>query len=248
MNRLDFMKQLEYLLQDIPDEEKADALAYYQDYLEEAGDDNEAQVIMEFGSPERIAAIIRSELCGDLEDGGSFTETGYQDERFREPGYQVAEHRNLPDISETAGFDEKKGKRPGGGWQDDSFWMRLLKVGGLLLAFAIIGPMVLGAGGAVVSVAAGLLITLAAIILLVGFGTIVLCLMAVVVIVFGISMLIVNPWSGVFLLGVGVFLLGCSFIGIALSILVYGRMVPFGIRSTTDGISRIFHRNKRRTQ
>ena len=67
MSRETFMKELEYLLQDIPDEEKEEALAYYRDYLEEAGDENEEQVIREFGSPERVAAIIRSDLDGNLE-------------------------------------------------------------------------------------------------------------------------------------------------------------------------------------
>ena len=38
MNREEFMKELEYLLSDIPDEEKAEAIGYYRDYLEEAGE------------------------------------------------------------------------------------------------------------------------------------------------------------------------------------------------------------------
>ena len=42
-----FIKELEYLLQDIPDEDKADAIAYYQDYLEEAGPENEEKVIQD---------------------------------------------------------------------------------------------------------------------------------------------------------------------------------------------------------
>ena len=54
-----FIKELEYLLQDIPDEEREEAIAYYRDYLEEAGSDNEEKVIEEFGSPERAAALIR---------------------------------------------------------------------------------------------------------------------------------------------------------------------------------------------
>ena len=98
MNRDTFMKELEYLLQDVPDEEKADALAYYADYLEEAGPDKEQQVLAEFGSPERIAAMIRADLAGHLEDGGGFTERGYEDERFREPNYSVAPRRALPDL------------------------------------------------------------------------------------------------------------------------------------------------------
>lgn len=93
MNRETFMKDLEYLLQDIPDEEKADALSYYADYLEEAGPENEEKVLKEFGSPERIAAIIRADLKGDLESGGGFTERGYEDDRFRQPELSAGPQR-----------------------------------------------------------------------------------------------------------------------------------------------------------
>ena len=50
-----FMKELEYLLQDIPDEEKADAIAYYRDYLEEAGpeEEEEAQGFWQPGADRR---------------------------------------------------------------------------------------------------------------------------------------------------------------------------------------------------
>lgn len=67
MNRTEFMKELEYLLQDISEEEKADAIAYYQDYLEEAGDEHEAEAIREFGSPERIAG---DDPCGVKRQSG----------------------------------------------------------------------------------------------------------------------------------------------------------------------------------
>ena len=77
MSKEEFMKELEYLLQDIPEEEKEDALEYYRDYLEEAGDQEE-QVLKEFGSPERIAAIIRADIAGHLEEGGEFTDHGYE--------------------------------------------------------------------------------------------------------------------------------------------------------------------------
>ena len=39
MSRDVFMRQLEYLLSDIPEYEREDALDYYRDYLEEAGVD-----------------------------------------------------------------------------------------------------------------------------------------------------------------------------------------------------------------
>ena len=65
MNKHEFMEKLEYLLSDIPEEDREDALAYYRDYLEEAGEDAD-EAIEEFGSPERIASIIRSDLAGNL--------------------------------------------------------------------------------------------------------------------------------------------------------------------------------------
>ena len=78
MTRDEFMKELAYLLQDIQDEDKDDAVQYYTDYFEEAGPDKEAEVIQELGSPERIAAMIRADIAGHLESGGEFTEQGYQ--------------------------------------------------------------------------------------------------------------------------------------------------------------------------
>ena len=53
------MKQLSYLLQDISDEDRTDALDYYENYLDEAGFGYETDITNELGSPERIAAIIR---------------------------------------------------------------------------------------------------------------------------------------------------------------------------------------------
>lgn len=62
MNREQFMKQLSYLLQDISDEDRTDALDYYENYLDEAGFGYETDITNELGSPERIAAIIRTSL------------------------------------------------------------------------------------------------------------------------------------------------------------------------------------------
>ena len=58
MNRQEFFRRLEYLLRGIPESERMDALAYYNDYFDDAGADNEQQVIFELGSPEAVAQII----------------------------------------------------------------------------------------------------------------------------------------------------------------------------------------------
>ena len=60
MNRKEFLDELAFLLQDIEDVERDEAIQYYQDYFDEAGIENEQQVINELGTPEKVAAIIKA--------------------------------------------------------------------------------------------------------------------------------------------------------------------------------------------
>ena len=61
MSRQEFMTQLESLLMGISEEERNEALNYYENYFEDAGQENEAQVIEELGSPEKIAVQIKAD-------------------------------------------------------------------------------------------------------------------------------------------------------------------------------------------
>lgn len=62
MNRKEFMDRLEYLLQDISQRDRIDALAYYNDYFDDAGEENEQEVIDSLGSPEKVAETIKEGL------------------------------------------------------------------------------------------------------------------------------------------------------------------------------------------
>lgn len=84
MNRKGFMDRLETLLAVIPEEEREEALQYYTDYFEDAGQENEEQVIKELGSPENVAAMIKADLKDDSAGNGEFTENGYSDARFEQ--------------------------------------------------------------------------------------------------------------------------------------------------------------------
>lgn len=81
MNRVEFMQELERLLWDIPESDRLDAIAYYHDYFDEAGPENETQVIRELGSPERVASIIKADLNTAGNERAEYTEQGYSDGR-----------------------------------------------------------------------------------------------------------------------------------------------------------------------
>lgn len=69
MNKEAFIRRLRELLAGLPQNEAAEAIQYYEDYFADAGTENEAKVIEELGSPEKVAANIRADLgMGGAED------------------------------------------------------------------------------------------------------------------------------------------------------------------------------------
>ncbi len=62
MNRADFMKQLESLLTGIAPTEREEAIQYYSDYFDDAGAENEQEVIEALGNPARVAENIKRDL------------------------------------------------------------------------------------------------------------------------------------------------------------------------------------------
>lgn len=64
MNKEEFLKSLEELLADISPAEKDEAMQYYREYFDDAGAENEADVIRELGSPEGVAHTIKEEIAG----------------------------------------------------------------------------------------------------------------------------------------------------------------------------------------
>lgn len=242
MNRDEFMERLEYLLSDIPEEEKADALAYYRDYLDEAGDEA-GQVIREFGSPERIASIIRAELSGNLEDGGAFTERGYEDERFKEPNYQVARRLDLPE--EQAGSRNKEDWKaaPSGEERKSEAprTSRTLKIVLWIILIIAASPFLLGAGGVAVGVAAAAAALMIGAVAVLGVLTLALLLAGAALCVVGILAMLRWLPGGLVMFGAGVVVIGLGILSLLVSILFYGKFIPWVIRGAVDTVSRMVH-------
>ena len=81
MNRLEFMKELARLLDDLPREEKIEILKYYNGYFDDAGQENEAAIIEELGSPAKVAASVKAGMDESSADHVEFTEKGVNDEK-----------------------------------------------------------------------------------------------------------------------------------------------------------------------
>ena len=83
MSRWEFMRQLEQLLSDISPNEREEALQYYNDYFNDAGMENEQEVIKALGSPEQVAKIVKDGLS-EGSSQGEFTENGFSSSRAKQ--------------------------------------------------------------------------------------------------------------------------------------------------------------------
>ena len=243
MRKEEFFRQLEYLLQDIPDAELDEAMTYYRDYLEEAGPENEEAVLREFGSPERIASIIRSDLNGNLEDGGSFTEKGYEDERFRDPNYQLANRLDLPEENGSGNrksnqnhdaeyvYEEKKEKPRTSG---------CLKLALIAILLVVASPFLFGAGWTVFGIAVAVIVVAAVLFFVAGLLTVVFLFASLVILGAGFASLVQNPVEAVFVIGLGLVFLGLSLAALVFSVWFYGKLIPWifrGIGRCLDAVS-----------
>ena len=268
MRKEEFLKQLAYLLQDISDEDREEAMSYYRDYLDEAGPENEEAVVEEFGSPERVAAIIRADVTGTLRDGGSFTETGFEDERFRDPNYQVAKRLDLPEEremkKENDGYQErhysgntykhdtyttdyreyyaeKESEHPKGSNAEKKRWAGSVWKGILLgVLLLIASPFIVGAAGVVLGAVGIAFAAIVCVIVLTAAAFIV----SVIVGTLGIGFVITAPLDSLFLLGIALIGIGLGLLGVALVAVTLGVILPFCTKAIWNGIRRLTGKGK----
>lgn len=111
MSRKEYMEQLDMLLRDIPHMERREALQYYEDYFEDAGEEHEADVIEELGSPEELAKKLREDL---KKEEGSQTQPQGQSQAQDSFHAQAHAKNQGPGVQNAAAGPAKK---PGNGYK-----------------------------------------------------------------------------------------------------------------------------------
>ncbi len=77
LDKREFLDRLQMQLADLTSDERREALEYYEEYFADAGEENEADVLISLGSPEQVAEQIKAGL--HKADEGMFTENGYRE-------------------------------------------------------------------------------------------------------------------------------------------------------------------------
>ena len=219
MSRKAFMARLDELLADITEAEKEEALSYYEEYFEDAGPENEEEVIQSLGSPEKGAATIKAGLSENAQEEGEFSETGYTNSY-----YDVKD--------EVATINKRKGL----GGIGTGGWVIILIL--CLFALPILGPLLLGVLGTIF----GLLVAVAAVIFAVLVTGIALVVAAVAMVAAGFATLFATPLVGVALIGAALLVAGIGILIAILGFWVVTKVIPPLFRGLVELIRKPFVR------
>ncbi len=256
MTREDFLRELAYMLQDVAEEEREEALAYYRDYLEDAGPEAEQEVLRELGSPAQVAATIKAGLGGS--DQGEFSEKGYGDPRYQGPMYPPGRgtERRQRQYHHSSGSQEAYEPGRGKGAEEPSgqTGRRFGKMSGGMIALLMIlcilaSPMILaiglGVGSGILGVLVGLVCTVLGLMLAVGLMALGFLIGGVICLGGGIFGWVFSPLGGAAACFVGVALLGLALLTLALAIWFYGTAVPAVCRWVGRGFRKLFGGRRR---
>ena len=221
MNRIDFMRRLEFLLSDLPENERREAVQYYNDYFNDAGVENEEEVLESLGTPEEVAGSIREGLREEAREKGEFSEKG-----FKQDG-QKQEKKDAGDRYRAEG--RKKGMSASA---VALIVICCLVASPVLIPLAITLIVVLAVLGAV-------FISLVLVFLLVG----VVCIVSGVIAFFGsLTELFLAPASAVMGIGMSLIAVGAGILLTMLLVFVISKIFPAAFCKMADWVSGLFHK------
>lgn len=227
MNRVEFMMTLASLLQDISEEERKEAMQYYNDYFDEAGKENEAQVIAELGTPEKVAAIIKDGIEDFDVNTGEFTDAGYHNPKYEEQ--DMPEPRT--DYSKFATAEKKER------WTSKPLKIILIAVI-ILCAVPVIGPIAIG----IIAAIAGIILAVCIILVSIVFASILVAIAGVGVFVAGIVNMFGEFAAGLALTGIGLILISLGMIASVASVKLCTVVFPGIIRGIVKLCRKPFER------
>lgn len=238
MNRTEFMERLEELLSDVPQEERRDALRYYNDYLDDAGAENENAALAALVSPENVADGIRAGLREEEIPGAARNDAGQSVPVPGPNGFGPSVPAPGPNGFGPSGRGPVPGpERPGRRGEAGRIILTVLAVIFLL-------PILLPLGLGVVAAAFSFLVCAAVFFAAMVLSGIVILAAGIALLLFAIANLAAFPSSAVCILGGGMV---CAGIGLLMTVLMgwlAAKTMPAMCRGFVSLCSLPFHRKK----
>lgn len=232
MNKDEFLRQLEVLLSGISQEERTEALAFYRSYFEDAGEANEAKILEELESPQKVADSIIKDLGVQAGEAGA---SGAQGAAQGSPAGAVTGAGWNPaaqGAAQNAAYSaQEKDGMPG--WAivllviTSPVWLVMI----LVILSALLG---------IVAALFGIAIAVVAVM-----GALLIC--GVVIFGAGIgSAFAGNPAIGIGLMGAGLIVLAIGILAVVLVVWIFGGFLPWALRGIWKLCKKPFNKRKER--
>lgn len=225
MTRSEFMEKLKELLSDLSESEREEVLTYYEEYFEDAGEENEQAVIESLGSPQKVARIIKEGLKDSQGEQGEFTEHGFS-------GYEDEEKEELEQPEGRKNFLRKRSGLSGG-------WLLLLIILAVF-AFPILIPVV----SAVIAVIFAIIVAIAAVLFAAVIAGIALVIAAGCLLIGGVAMLFHTARMGVLMIGLGLVSGGIGVLLSILGVMIVGKVLPVVVRWIVKVLQKLFRKQE----
>lgn len=218
MRKEEYLQNLEKFLWNIPAEDREEAIQFYRDYLEDAGEEWE-EVLAALGSPEELAQSIYSDLYGENPQGDFRRKTDTLPGTYRVPAFgngKFSGNEKEPTDSQEASSKEttRAGKLSLGQW--------IILAIICLCALPILVPL----GGGLLAVIIAIVFAVIGIVFGIGIAAVALVVAAIVIIVAALIKVLITPVSALIMLGGGLLSAGFGLVGIALTLWVVFKVIP----------------------
>lgn len=229
MTRIDFMNQLESLLQNISPAEREEALQYYNNYFDDAGEENEQNVIEALGNPAKVAENIKRDLYGDGYGEAAFQKSIPNDKALVE---YKPQNQNDVTVENEILAETKSGKLP--------TWLVVLII--VLCIFA--APFIVGIASGILGALVGIITGWFGLIFGVGAAAIALIIVMLVLAIVGIISMFSDVLVGVAMLGAGLICGGLGLLFLMLTVALAGIATPAVCRGCVSLCRKIFGKKK----
>jgi len=257
MNREEFLRRLEAMLDGISQGEKSEAMQYYNDYFEDAGVENEQEVMESLESPEKVAKTIKAgldEKAADLENetensggnnghsvpyvNGNYNNTqsgSTQNGTTQSGSTQSASKQSGNSTNENVGNGYSTGA---GTYNTDTAQIKKetspWKIVAIVLLCIVLSPIILPMAGGFFGIICGIIAILFGIIVSFGAIGIALIIAGVITFGFGIVKLFIAPAAGILIIGCSLIIVAIGLLFMLVTVWLCGWLLPVIIKGIVN--------------
>ena len=226
MSRWEFMRQLEELLLDISPSERQEALQYYNDYFNDAGKDNEQEVMKSLGTPQQVAKTVKDGLS-DNPGMGEFTENGFTNAGAANPNAIIKRTQNTSGNNGNAqGQSQQSEKASANSSDSDKDKMPTWAIVLIVIACVFLSPAIIGLVASAFGIVVSIFATAFSLILGMALAMMILYIVAIALAIGGFGCMLEAPVIGIGLVGAALICAAIGILFMIITVFLVGTVIP----------------------